>query len=91
MHSNKYKKLIEDFLTEKITVDVFEFRYLQSFKDDSFGDTPEDEILYEILNELFLDVDAYCGDPTLRGEDDLDEPQLRQKAQEALSALNSLK
>lgn len=87
MHSNKYKQLIEDFLTEKITVDVFEFRYLQSFKDDSFGDTPEGEI----LNELFLDVDAYCGDPTLRGEDDLDEPQLRQKAQEALSALNSLK
>lgn len=91
MHSNKYKQLIEDFLTERITVDVFESRYLKSFIGDTFGDTPEHEILYEILNDLFLDVDAYCGDPTLRGEDDLDEAQLRQKAQNALFALNSLK
>jgi hypothetical protein len=87
VNTNKYKKLIDDFLTAKITVDAFESRYIETFLCDSLGDTPE----YEILNELFLDVDAYHGDPDLRGDDGLDEPQLRQKAQNALFALTALK
>jgi len=87
MNTDKYKKLIDDFIKAKITVDDFEYRYLKTFKYDSLLDTPE----YEILNELFLDVDAYCGDPTLRREVDLDEAQLRQKAENALFALNNLK
>lgn len=87
MNTDKYKKLIDDFIKAKITVDDFESRYLETFLRDSFGDTPE----YDILNELFLDVDAYCGDPTIRREADLDEAQLRQRAQNALLALNNLK
>ena len=86
MSSDKYKRLIEDFINAKVDVNVFESRYLESFKQDFFGATPE----YEILNELFLDIDAFHDDPTLRRAGGLDEHQLRQKAQKALDDLNAL-
>jgi hypothetical protein len=87
MHLEQYKRLIDDFVTAKIEVNVFECRYLESFKRDSFGDMPE----YEILNELFLDIDAFHEDPKLRKETGLDEHQLRRKAQTALDKLEVLK
>ncbi|TXK95117.1 hypothetical protein BMR11_14125, partial [Methylococcaceae bacterium CS5] len=35
---------------------------------------PED--VYDALNNLFLDVDAYCADVSLRDDEDLDEEDL---------------
>lgn len=45
---------------------------------------------YDILNDLFADVDAYCADPTIRSANDLDEAQLGSAAAEALRKLNEL-
>ena len=42
---------------------------------------------WRALNELFLDTDAYCADPDLRDENDLDEKQLLASAQRALDIL----
>ena len=80
----KYILLITQFVTGELTAPQFEVLYLDMFKDES-------EILpetnYAALNELFLDVDAYCSDPDLRDEEDLDDQELLERAKQALTKL----
>jgi hypothetical protein len=57
------------------------------FKNDT-ASRPEAEFL--VLDRLFGDVDAFCSDPTIRGPDDLDEDELRNKCREAFIALQTL-
>ena len=80
----KYILLITQFVTRKITSVQFETAYLDMFK-------KETEILpentYDVLNNLFLDVESYCGDPNLRDEDDLDDKDLLASAKKALEKL----
>ena len=83
---DKYSSLISDFLACKIGVDPFEERYLALFKAER---QPMSERDFLILDELFADVDAYCGDPDLRTADDLNETQLREKCKLALDRLAS--
>ncbi len=83
-----YTHLIEEFLNETLSPVAFETAYLDTFKKDQ-GSHPEAE--YEILNDLFGNVDAFCADPSLRGPRHLDEDQLRTEAQKALSALRRLR
>ena len=45
---------------------------------------------FDILNYLFGEVDAFCGDPTLRDENDIDEDQLREAAKMSLAKLQQL-
>src|SRR2546430_1574450 len=45
---------------------------------------------FRILDRLFADVDAFCGDPSIRSADGLDELELRNRCVEALVALRSL-
>ena len=66
---------------------TFEREYLDMFKNDETESVGEE---YEVLNELFSDVDAFCADPELRDSDDLDEEQLRQRAGIALEKLSAL-
>ena len=82
----RYRKLIESFVYRKIDPKTFERDYLDWFKNDA---TEWSESEYEILNDLFGDVDAFCADPQLCGLDDLSEDQLRQKAQLALEKLEA--
>ena len=42
---------------------------------------------YEILNNLFAEVDAFCADPALRDENDIDADQLSEAARMALVKL----
>lgn len=79
-----YVELIEAFLAERVSAPQFEARYLALFKSDR-SSWPEP--IYEILNELFLDVDAFCADPAIRLPDELDEPALRSRASGTLAAL----
>jgi hypothetical protein len=46
---------------------------------------------YDVLNDLFRDLESFCADPELRGRDDLDEEQLRQRAEIAIEKLSVLK
>src|SRR5688572_27426580 len=81
----KYLKLIFNFVQGNITADEFEASYLSFFKYEThkFGD--ED---FEVLDRLFGDVDAYCPDPQLRDQDDLDEKALLESAKRALAELD---
>jgi hypothetical protein len=82
-----YIRLIEDFTTGKMPAADFERAYLQRFKED---ETRRPEPQFQILDGLFADVDAYCADPELRDEDDLDEEALRSRAAAAAAALRLL-
>jgi len=81
---NKYKQLIFDFIIGNISVDVFEASYLKMVKQEQkiFGDE-----IYKIIGTLFSDVDAYCGDPELIDEDDIDEEELLERAKISLKQL----
>lgn len=71
-----------------MSADEFESLYLFMFKNDQAAYQEE---VYQVLDDLFADVDAYCSDPSLRQPNDLDEHQLLQEARKALHALEQLR
>jgi len=80
----QYILLITQFVAGDITASQFEVSYLKMFKDET-RELPED--VYDVLNGLFCDVDAYCGVPELRDDDDLSDEDLLISAKEALKKL----
>ena len=81
-----YIDLIRSFLSGKIDASFFESEYLRIFKSET--ESMPDNIFF-ILDELFADVDDYCGDPTLIDIYDIDEKELRKRCQIALEKLLS--
>jgi hypothetical protein len=84
---SEYVTLIRNFVEGGVSAHEFERDYLQMFKSD-VARRPRQQ--FEILNRLFSDVDAYCADPDLRSDDDIDENQLRTSAGSALRELKAL-
>ena len=80
----RYKTLIEKFLSGSIDANTFEYSYLDMFKKERVI-LPEP--VFEILDRLFADVDAFCSDPALRTDSDLNEQQLREMCLNALHKL----
>ncbi|MCB9988631.1 MAG: hypothetical protein H6868_04755 [Rhodospirillales bacterium] len=85
-----YETLIRRFLRHEISVEEFERTYLDAFKNEKVflgGD------LFEALDWLFAEVDAYTDLP-LEPEDDpddyIDEAQLRESAALTLKKLKAL-
>lgn len=76
--------LVERFVAGRISATEFERRYLEAFKHAA---RIEPEAVFLALDALFADVDAYCGDPTLRRSGDLDEAQLLERARQALARI----
>ena len=79
-----YVAMIEAFLSGRMTAGEFERVYLRAFKDDP-TDWPEP--IFQLLNEVFLDLDAYCPDPVLRDAFAIDEAELRTRVERSLVAL----
>jgi Bacterial self-protective colicin-like immunity len=84
----RYGYLVQSLISREIDARTFERIYLERFKNDP---TDWSEAEYEILNDLFGDVDAFCSDPQFCGPDDLNEEQLRHKAKIALKKLQALR
>jgi hypothetical protein len=85
----KYKKLMQDFINEVITVDDFERDYLKTFKNETERMCKP---LFEILNGVFEAVDCYWHE-CLPGQEtafEISEQQLRKEVSEALVKLSSL-
>jgi len=82
-----YFVLLEIFTERRITADEFESLYLFAFKNDREF---HGEQVYGILNALFADVDAYCGDDSLFGPGDLGPDALRAAGERALGSLRNL-
>ena len=80
----KYIRLLKDFIN-KISSDEFEFQFMELFKKEYFFYSERE---FQILDKLFGDVDAYCGDSALFDpEFDIDEADLRLSVKQALNAL----
>ena len=82
--TEKYLALIRQFLDRQIGAEAFERRYLDAFKNETPGMSLTE---FSALERLFSAVDAYCPDPSLRSDDDIDECQLREVAESTLSEL----
>lgn len=80
----KYIELIESFLQNKIEVGDFQYAYLDMFKNNTIELSDAE---FDVLDELFADVDAYYPDSELSNSDDLDEQQLRRRSETALKKL----
>jgi hypothetical protein len=75
-----YLDLIDDFLASRTAATEFESRYLRLFKTDSVR---RPDRVFQVLDELFADIDSFVSDPELRDEGDLDEAALRDRAEHA--------
>lgn len=89
-----YGGLIRRFIDGEVSAEDFQKRYLDLFKRES---RVLNEQLFQLLDRLFADIDAYCGDPKLREElrkvhptFHLDEEELRQRAVKAFEELRIL-
>ncbi len=86
-----YLSLMEAFINQTISARDFERRYLQKFKEES---GLLDESTYQVLDEVFGDVDAFEADDSLRREMEaenpgypLDEAQLKSRVRAAVARL----
>ena len=82
----EYITLLRDFVAGKIDSAAFETSYLKKFKTE---ETELPEFAFLTLDQLFADVDAYCGDINLRPStlDGIGDEELRTSAKRALSQL----
>jgi hypothetical protein len=81
----RYRDLIHRFVIGEISADEFETDYLARFKDDPNQVIGEE---FDILDELFADVDDYVSDPTLReSTGGISGEQLRARARDAYTRL----
>ncbi|MES9684302.1 hypothetical protein CN514_06095 [Bacillus sp. AFS001701] len=89
MNIDKYKKIIEDFITSEITADEFQTRYFKTFKEDN---ERMDKNLFEILNGVFESADCYWNEckPGKETAFEISEEQLRKEVTEALIKLNEI-
>lgn len=83
----QYIALLSSFVSDKIAATDFEREYLKLFKADE-TEWPEAE--FAVLDELFGQVDAFCADPQLRDENDLDEYELKERSKIMLERLQAL-
>jgi hypothetical protein len=87
---NKYIQIISQFVNGLISVEEFEESYLQMVKNET---VIFDYETAKVIETLFSDVDAYCGDPEIANYDvndpfaDIDENELRIRAGKALEQL----
>jgi hypothetical protein len=80
-----YRDLIRRFVIGDVSADQFEAEYLARFKDDA-NQVAGDE--FDVLDELFSDVDDYVDEPTLRlRTGGISGEELRARARDAYARL----
>lgn len=82
-----YVRLMEQFSSRSLPVHAFERTYLDTFAADP---TRWPAPVYRILNDVFLDIDAFDPDPEDRAEEDIDEAELRSRVERSLAALRGV-
>jgi hypothetical protein len=83
----EYRDLMRSFYDGGMTAGDFETSYLRLFKEDA-GRKPD--AIFQILDGLFADVDAFSPDPALRGRDGIGADTLRARVGAALRHLERL-
>jgi hypothetical protein len=84
-----FKELLYGFLAGNLAALDFEVAYLKLFKMNGSSAWTEDE--YRILNDIFLDLDAFNPDQSsFDPEFDISENELKTRCSDALSSLKQL-
>lgn len=86
----EYGDILNHFLEGTISAEEFQRAYLRQFKNEK---RHLSEPLFELLDGLFGDVDAFTADPQLLAENPsfyIDESALRQRTAQALQRLIQL-
>ncbi|MEM9859820.1 MAG: colicin immunity domain-containing protein, partial [Bacteroidota bacterium] len=89
---DKYISIIKKFTDGEMKASDFERRYIEMFK----SEVELQGRLFDVLNQLFSDVDAYCGNPEIANynkEDpfhDIDENELLSQAKYSLRELQEM-
>lgn len=79
-----YIDLISKFVDGAMTADNFESKFIMM----RGGDARSGNVYDATLDELFIDIDLYCGDKELFIEgQDIDEEELRRRCAECLHGL----
>lgn len=81
---SEYLTLMDAFVLRRMSAGEFETKYLALFKNENrhFGSP-----IFEVLDKLFGDVDAYVSDPALRRSEDLGEEELLECCKDAQNRL----
>lgn len=83
-----YGVLVRLFVNRSISADEFEVVFLRLYKLDPTEWPPD---LFDVLETLFADVDAYCANDAIRDDvGGLDAGQLRSRAASAFVRLEQL-
>lgn len=83
----QFVELIDSFVSEKIDANEFETSYLTYFlKENPWQQGVE----YDLLNEIFWDVEDYVEDSDIRDDGELDAEQLRAKCEKKLVELRQI-
>ena len=81
MDDRQWRRLIEAFVDGRIDGPDFEARFLAMRRDE----IARGESQRYAVERLFYEVDAYCADPALRDDGDIDEVTLREEARRCLA------
>lgn len=82
----RYRDLIERFASGEISADAFERDYMNRFKTDPHQVVGDE---FDVLDQLFADVDDYVGDPVIRQDTGgISGEELRKRAQAAYDRLD---
>lgn len=82
-----YWALMTAFVEGRLHASEFEPIFFRLFQNDPIRWPRE---IFELLNRLHTDADAYTPDPSLRDRYDLDENQLRDRATKTLRELEEV-
>jgi hypothetical protein len=81
MSYNNFLELMNDFVNNKISADIYQTYFFKLLHDDNeFFDK-----YYDIMQDLFYDVEEYCPNKQLRNDGEIDEYELKN------STINTLK
>jgi hypothetical protein len=82
-----YLGLMRSFESGQISASAFEARYIELFGGDTrlFPDP-----VFNVLNQLYSDVDVFVNDSSIRGPNDLDQHQLLDCCRRAYLELKNL-
>jgi hypothetical protein len=83
-----YIDCLDKFVSGKIAPANFVSEYIASFKAEQV-ELPEPA--FTALDRLFGDADVYCEDPSLRGDDDIGDRELRSDAARVLEELRRMR
>jgi hypothetical protein len=85
--TEEYRVILQSFIDGRLSVSAFETAYLDKFKNETRDISESD---FEVLDELFGDVDSYTSDADLIADNPdfyLSEDQLKQRVLEAIVKL----